>query len=56
MGSLRVTCSIGVAQYPTQAADGPSLFKAADEALYTAKRGGRNQVRIYAGAPLRQTG
>ncbi len=56
MGSLRVTCSIGVAQYPTQAADGPSLFKAADEALYAAKRGGRNQVRIYAGAPLRQTG
>ncbi len=56
MGTLRVTCSVGVAAFPSHAADAPSLFKAADEALYAAKRGGRNQVRTYEGRPIAQAG
>jgi diguanylate cyclase (GGDEF)-like protein len=40
----RVTVSIGAALFPADAADSESLLKAADEALYEAKRQGRNQV------------
>jgi len=35
---------VGVATYPQDASDSPSLFEAADKALYAAKHGGRNQV------------
>lgn len=42
--SLRVTCSIGVATYPRGGADWDALFKSTDEALYAAKRTGRNRV------------
>jgi diguanylate cyclase (GGDEF)-like protein len=40
----RVTVSIGAALFPEDAQDSESLLKAADEALYEAKRRGRNQV------------
>ncbi len=40
----RVTVSIGAALFPADAQDSDSLLKAADEALYEAKRSGRNQV------------
>lgn len=41
-----LTCSIGAAQLD---ADDPSTFLAhADQALYEAKRGGRNRVRVHA--------
>lgn len=43
-GELSVTCSVGVATYPTGGQDWESLFKSADEALYVSKRGGRNRV------------
>ena len=41
---LCVTASIGLAEYPTDAPDGSRLLAAADQALYAAKRGGRDQV------------
>jgi len=41
---LRVTVSIGVAALGPEANDGPALLKAADEALYRAKRAGRDRV------------
>ena len=42
----RVTISMGVATFPQHAADGDSLINGADEALYKAKKGGRNQVQV----------
>ena len=42
--SLRVTCSLGVAQRSAEDRDGGALMARADGALYAAKRGGRNQV------------
>ncbi len=41
---FQVTFSAGVAQYPADGADLESLYGAADEALYEAKRAGRDQV------------
>jgi diguanylate cyclase (GGDEF)-like protein len=41
---LRVTISLGVATFPNQAVDKESLIKSADEALYLAKRKGKNRV------------
>ena len=40
----RVTLSIGVAEFPRDAATTSEVIAAADAALYVAKRGGRNQV------------
>jgi diguanylate cyclase (GGDEF)-like protein/PAS domain S-box-containing protein len=40
----RVTVSIGVATFPGHGADGADLLRAADEALYRAKRAGRDRV------------
>jgi diguanylate cyclase (GGDEF)-like protein len=43
-GELRLTASIGVAQSHAGQQDAESLLRAADEALYVAKRSGRNRV------------
>ena len=43
-GKMRVTASLGVATLPDCGTDAHSLFSAADEALYAAKRGGKNKV------------
>jgi len=42
-----LTCSIGVAMYPIDAADGGNLIKQADTAMYAAKDAGRNAYRFY---------
>jgi two-component system cell cycle response regulator len=42
-GTVKVTCSLGTATFPEAGRDWDALFKAADEALYVSKRGGRNQ-------------
>lgn len=44
--ALPITVSIGVAHYPSDAQSMPDLYKVADEKLYDAKLGGRNQVHI----------
>ena len=41
---LRPGISIGVASFPNDGADATELFKRADEALYLAKRSGKNRV------------
>jgi diguanylate cyclase (GGDEF)-like protein len=45
---VRVTVSIGVASFPTPGIeDAAALLRSADEALYRAKSGGRNCVRLH---------
>ncbi|WP_299037977.1 GGDEF domain-containing protein [uncultured Pseudokineococcus sp.] len=52
---LPTTVSVGVAHAPSHAADLPGLYRAADAALYRAKRTGRDGVAV-AGAPERESG
>ena len=44
--AIRVTCSIGVAASDAEGTWGETLIARADEAVYVAKRAGRNQVRM----------
>ncbi|MCX7747036.1 MAG: diguanylate cyclase [Clostridia bacterium] len=44
---LKVTISCGLATYPQHAPNRASLIKAADEALYTSKRNGKNRVTVF---------
>jgi diguanylate cyclase (GGDEF)-like protein len=46
---ISITASIGVALYPDDSLVPHDLFAAADAALYRAKRGGRNLVRVAEG-------
>ena len=43
----KITVSVGVATFPDDADDKEKLIFCADGALYEAKRGGKNQVRVY---------
>jgi diguanylate cyclase (GGDEF)-like protein len=52
---LGVTASLGVALCPAHATDAEALLRAADQALYEAKRAGRNQVRMFSG-PIGRAG
>lgn len=45
-GPIQVTCSLGVAQWVEEDRDAGALLGRADEALYEAKRKGRNKVVI----------
>jgi diguanylate cyclase (GGDEF)-like protein len=42
--------SIGIAQWPDHGASSEALLKAADDALYSAKHSGRDQVCVFDGA------
>ncbi|MBF0372005.1 MAG: diguanylate cyclase [Alphaproteobacteria bacterium] len=42
----QIGSSIGVALFPEHGTDGDTLVRRADEAMYEAKRGGRNQYRV----------
>jgi diguanylate cyclase len=41
---LKITISLGVTAFPDIAKDAETLIKAADDALYLSKEGGRNKV------------
>ncbi len=43
----QVTASVGIANYPANAASKEDLIRVADQALYVAKDGGRNQVAYF---------
>ncbi|WP_243767720.1 GGDEF domain-containing protein [Paenibacillus agricola] len=47
--ALPVTFSAGVSFYPKHAADITDLLWKADEAMYTVKRRGKNEISVYAG-------
>jgi len=49
--TINKTLSIGVSSLHPDGDSGESLLKRADEALYEAKHGGRNQVKVSAAAP-----
>jgi two-component system cell cycle response regulator len=48
-GPLKVTCSLGIAEFPRDGGTREELFLRADEALYEAKRSGRNRTCIAGG-------
>lgn len=43
----KATASIGVAVYPQEGADFETLYKAADQGVYKAKKRGKNQLAFY---------
>jgi EAL domain-containing protein (putative c-di-GMP-specific phosphodiesterase class I) len=45
--SLNVSCSIGISISSERSADGETLIKNADAAMYTAKADGRNNFRVF---------
>jgi diguanylate cyclase (GGDEF)-like protein len=49
--ALHITTSIGVAELASGMPSGDQLIKCADEALYQAKKSGRNRTTIYQPAP-----
>lgn len=49
--SIRISSSIGVVIYPEHASDARDLMRMGDEAMYQAKKGGRNAVELYTPHP-----
>ncbi len=52
MGPLRITCSAGVASFPTDGQTIAALLRSADAAMYVAKSRGRNRVVAAGNAVL----
>jgi diguanylate cyclase (GGDEF)-like protein len=50
-GEVSVTGSIGISVFPDDAADGTTLMKHADSAMYTAKQAGKNRFAFYTSGP-----
>jgi diguanylate cyclase (GGDEF)-like protein len=46
-GTIRVTISLGVSEYPRHGKDKENLIHCADTALYTSKHRGKNRVTLY---------
>jgi PleD family two-component response regulator len=44
---IKLTTSVGVALYPDDGLDGPALLRHADEAMYEAKKLGRDSAQVY---------
>ncbi len=51
--AIRATLSVGIASYPGDGGSAQALIRAADQALYQAKHGGRNRVAASAAPPSR---
>jgi diguanylate cyclase (GGDEF)-like protein len=52
-GAVRITASLGVSGYPNRSViSAEQLFRTADDALYRAKREGRNKICLYQQATL----
>jgi diguanylate cyclase (GGDEF)-like protein len=54
--SFRVTCSFGVAELSPEMKSPEELYEAADRALYSAKREGRDRVEAFARPAIRSVG
>ncbi|WP_343868385.1 diguanylate cyclase domain-containing protein [Caenispirillum bisanense] len=50
-GEAHVSASVGIAVYPADATSAEDLVRAADQAMYAAKRAGKNRYRFYEGQP-----
>ena len=44
---IKFTISMGIAEYSDEYENHQNWIEAADSALYEAKQGGRNQVKLY---------
>lgn len=44
---VQVSASLGVTVYPSDPAEAEVLLRHADQAMYLAKRGGKNRVQVF---------